>query len=706
MTATAKLRELAERSGVSCSYRGWDGQEHYVGDHTLQAVLAALDVPAASDEEITTSLDDVPNRPWRCLVPPSLVVVQGTRRTFPVHVPHGDPVEVWVVTEDGTELEAEQLEVWVDPRTVDGRLVGRATFVVPDLPPGWHTIHARSNDVAATATLVVTPARLASADRLSSKRRWGVAAQVYSVRSSRSWGVGDFADLADLAAVTGSRYCADFLLINPVHAGDPRPPVEPSPYLPSSRRFSDPLYLRVEDIPEVAYLPAKYRKRITEYAAKFAGVNRKGKRLDRDTTLRAKLDVLEHVHRVPRSQARQVAFAAFRTAGGQPLADFALWCALAEKFRDNPQRWAQRAPTPDHPDTARLRVKLADRIDFYCWLQWLCDQQLAAAQQAARTAGMDLGIVHDLAVGVRRHGADAWTLDDALAAGVTVGAPPDDFNRSGQNWNQPPWRPDRLAELGYRPFRDVVRAALRHAGGIRVDHILGLFRTWWIPDGCSPDEGTYVQYDHEALVGILVLEAQRADAVVIGEDLGVFEGWVQHYLAGRGIAGTSILWFEKDGHDPRPPESYRQLCLTSVTTHDLPPTAGYLAGDHVRLRSELGLLERDPDDELADAARERDAVLGLARDRGLLPAGPAAGHVDDPRTVEALHRLIAASPSALLAVSLADAVGERRSQNQPGTDDEYPNWRIPLADGRGRAVLLDDLAGNERFAALVAALRD
>ncbi|MBH0120436.1 4-alpha-glucanotransferase [Rhodococcus sp. NPDC003382] len=708
MTATVKLRELAERSGVSCSYRGWDGQEHYVCDHTLQAVLGALDIPAGSDEEIAASLEDVPNRVWRRMLPPSLVVVEGEHRTFPVHVPHGDPVEVWVVAEDGTEREAEQLDVWVEPRTVDDRLVGRATFAVPDLPPGWHTLRARSNDVEAAVTLVVTPARLAAADRLLQKRRWGVAAQVYSVRSSRSWGLGDFADLADLAAVTGAAYDGDFLLVNPVHAGDPRPPVEPSPYLPSSRRFADPLYVRVENIPETAYLPTKHRKRLDAYAAKFARANRKGKRLDRDATLRAKLDVLEHVYRVPRSASRQVAFETFRAEGGRALADFALWCALAEKFGDRPERWAKRAPSPDHPDTERLRAKLADRIDFHCWLQWVCDEQLATAQEAARTAGMDLGIVHDLAVGVRRNGADAWTLGDALATGVTVGAPPDDFNKRGQDWNQPPWRPDRLAELGYRPFRDVLRAALRHAGGLRVDHILGLFRTWWVPDGCTPDEGTYVRYDHEALVGILVLEAQRAGAVVIGEDLGVFEGWVQQYLAGRGVAGTSILWFEKDGHDPRPPESYRQLCLTSVTTHDLPPTAGYLAGDHVRLRSELGLLERDLDAELAEAEQERDAVLQLARDRGLLPpADPDDTEQDvaDPQTVEALHRLIAASPSALLAVSLVDAVGERRSQNQPGTTDEYPNWRIPLADGRGRAVLLDDLAGSDRFAALAAAVR-
>lgn len=166
-----------------------------------------------------------------------------------------------------------------------------------------------------------------------------------------------------------------------------------------------------------------------------------------------------------------------------------------------------------------------------------------------------------------------------------MGAPPDDFNRNGQNWNQPPWRPDRLTELGYRPYREMLRSALRHAGGVRIDHILGLFRTWWVPEGSSPTEGAYVRYDHEAMIGILVLEAHRADAVVIGEDLGVFEGWVQEYLAERGVAGTSILWFEKDGDSPRAPETYRRLCLTSVTTHDLPPTSGYLAGEHVSIRS-------------------------------------------------------------------------------------------------------------------------
>ncbi|UTM38641.1 4-alpha-glucanotransferase [Rhodococcus pyridinivorans] len=699
MTSSAKLRELAGKHGITTTYTGWGGRDHDVSDETLRRVLAALDVPAGTDDEVVASLADFDDRPWRCMLPPALVVVEGDDRAFPVHVPHGDPVSVWVVAEDGAEVDVEQLDVWVDPRTVDGRLVGRATFAVPRLSLGWHVVHARSNDIETTAVLVVTPRRLSTADRLLEKKRWGLAAQIYSVRSRRSWGIGDFADLADLAAIAAG-YGGDFVLINPVHAAEPVPPHEPSPYLPSSRRFVDPLYLRIEDIPEVAYLPAKHRKELDEHAQRAAKANRKARRLDRDATFRAKLDVLERVYRVPLGPARRARYEAFCAEGGQALDDFALWCALYEKFGDRADRWASRAPSPDDPKVTRLRERLASRIDFHRRLQWLCDEQLANAQTASLAAGSDIGIVHDLAVGVGPHGADAWTLGDALASGVTVGAPADDFNRNGQNWNQPPWRPDRLAELGYIPFRDVVRSALRHAGGVRADHILGLFRTWWVPEGMSPADGAYVRSDHEALVGILALEAYRAGAVVVGEDLGVFEEWVQEYLAERGIAGTSILWFERDEDSPRGPETYRTLCLTSVTTHDLAPTAGYLAGDHIRLRSELGLLEGDLDAELTDAAAERDSVLALAVERGLLDEG----ETDVDRQVEALHRLIAASPSALLGVSLADVTGERRSQNQPGTVDEYPNWRVPLADARGKVVLVEDLVDHDGFARLARAV--
>ena len=317
---------------------------------------------------------------------------------------------------------------------------------------------------------------------------------------------------------------------------------------------------------------------------------------------------------------------------------------------------------------------------------------------------MALGIVHDLAVGVHQDGADTWALQDVMARGVSVGAPPDAFNQVGQDWSQPPWRPDRLAEAGYGPYRDMLRTVLRHAGGVRVDHILGLFRLWWVPEGRPAAEGTYVRFDHEALIGILALEAWRAGAVVVGEDLGTVEPWVRHYLAARGVLGTSILWFERDyeADVALSPERWRPLCLASVTTHDLPPTAGYLAGEHIRIRDDLGLLTRPVEEERQLDEADRESWLALLVERGWLVAG--AEH-DVPAVTLALHRALAATPSRLLGVALTDIVGDVRAMNQPGTSDEYPNWQLPLADGDGAPVLLDDLVGSPRAAELAAALR-
>jgi 4-alpha-glucanotransferase len=313
--------------------------------------------------------------------------------------------------------------------------------------------------------------------------------------------------------------------------------------------------------------------------------------------------------------------------------------------------------------------------------------------------------MHDLAVGVDPNGADAWALQDVLALGVTAGAPPDEFNQLGQDWSQPPWRPDQLVEQEYAPFRALVNAVLRHAGGVRIDHIIGLFRLWWIPRGASPTAGTYVRYDHEAMIGIVALEAHRAGAVVVGEDLGTVEPWVRDYLSDRGVLGTSILWFEHDRDPdsqstrPLPAERWREYCLSAVTTHDLPPTAGYLAGEHVRLRDELGLLTRPAAEELAGDRAAQAAWLAELRRVGLLP-DDGDEEPDTDAVVLALHRYLGRTPSKLLSLSLADAVGDLRTQNQPGTTDEYPNWRVPLCGPDGKQRLVEDVFDDVRAAAL------
>ena len=582
------------------------------------------------------------------------------------------------------------------------RLVGEATFELPpDLPLGYHRLYLQAGSSESSAPLIVVPAKLELPLRLGGKRIWGLATQLYSVQSERSWGVGDLTDLTDLAVWSGANHGAGYILVNPMHAAAPVAPMEPSPYLPTSRRYVNPLYLRPEAIPEFAEVGR--RSRIRRRRLELQKEARHADLIDRDAAWDAKRDVLETVYRVERSAGRQLAYEAYRAREGRSLDDFAIWCALAERHGPDWHRWPKKFTRPSGTAVAGFAAKHAETVDFHRWLQWQLDDQLATAQSTALRAGMELGIMHDLAVGVDPNGADAWAMQDVLALGVTAGAPPDEFNQLGQDWSQPPWRPDQLVSQGYEPFRAMVNAILRHASGIRVDHIIGLFRLWWIPKGALPTEGTYVRYDHEAMIGILALEAHRAEAVVVGEDLGTVEPWVRDYLARRGLLGTSILWFEldRDGDGgPLAAQRWREYCLSSVTTHDLPPTAGYLAGEHVRLRAELGLLTRPVEEELADDRSEQSAWVAELRRAGLLGEKPG---VDD--TVLGLYRYLGRTPSRLLGLSLADAVGEMRTQNQPGTTDEYPNWRVPLGGPDGRRLLLEEVFSDPRAASLCEALR-
>jgi 4-alpha-glucanotransferase len=702
-TLPPELVELAHGHGVATGFHDWQGHHTVVPAATVVAVLRALGVDADGPDAVRRSLADLRDAPWRRMLPATVVVRAGVPRQVPVHVPHGDPVDVWVRTEEGDEVPVSHVDRWTDPREVDGRLVGEATVEVPrDLPLGWHTLHARSLGVEATATLVVTPGYLGLGDDLlSGPPRWGFMTQLYALRSRRSWGHGDLDDLGELARWSGEQLGAGFVLVNPLHAPAPVAPVEPSPYLPVTRRFVSPLYLRVEDVPEFAYLTGAVRAEVERTALLARSVNEADVLLDRDAVWEAKRSALTLVHAVTRSPGRQADYEDFVAREGEGLDDFATWCALVEVHGPDWTTWPVPLRDPRGPSVAEARAELADRVDFYRWLQWLLDGQLAAAQQRAVDSGMEIGVVHDLAVGVHPTGADSWALQGVLAEDVTVGAPPDAFNQQGQDWSQPPWRPDALAATGYAPYRDMLRTVLRHSGGVRVDHVLGLFRLWWVPRGTHAGEGTYVRYDHEALVGILALEAWRAGALVVGEDLGTVEPWVRQYLAERGILGTSILWFERDGEGrPLPPERWRELCLATVTTHDLPPTAGYLDGEHVRVRAGLGLLTRPEDEERAVDAEEQGSWLGLLADEGLLPPG-----ADEQTTVEALHAALARTPSRLLGVALTDAVGDRRAVNQPGTSDEYPNWRLPVADGSGRPVLLEDLVDSTRARSLAEAVR-
>ena len=700
------LHDLARSYGVATEYWDWEGNHVVVRPETIRAVLAALGVEAATEDGAARSLAAVDERHWRRTLPATVVCREGWTPWVAVHVPHGSGVRLEIGLENGGTRPVRQVDRWVEPRQVDGVQIGEATFELPgDLPLGWHVLRAHveggsPDDPTATAALVVTPQTLALPQALRGGPVWGLMEQVYQVRSERSWGIGDLADLAELAVWAGEDLGADFVLVNPLHAAEPVAPMEPSPYLPTTRRFVNPVYLHVEDIPEAANLTGAALRR-ARVAAQSARALTAEDTIDRDAVWAHKRAALWEVYRLGLTGRRARDFARYCRTEGEGLVTFATWCALAEEHGLPWASWPSSLQDPASDAVAAFRESHREQVDFHRWLQWMLDSQLATVQREARAAGMSLGVVHDLAVGVNPRGADAWGLPDALARGVSVGAPPDQFNQLGQDWDQPPWRPDRLAELGYAPYRDMLRTVLKDSGGIRVDHIIGLFRLWWVPEGHPASEGTYVRYDHEALIGILVLEAQRAGAVVVGEDLGVVEPWVRDYMRQRGILGTSILWFEWD-QDGRPlaPEQYRDLCLSTVTTHDLPPTAGYLGLEHVALRDRLGLLTRPVEEEQAveeDAIRKVRAALV---ERGLL-----AEDAEVAETVEALHRFLAQTPSRMLGVAVTDLVGDVRIVNQPGTQDEYPNWRVPLAGPDGRPARLEQVMASPLAARLAEALR-
>lgn len=700
-----ELRRVADANGVATGFWDWYGNWVGVSASTLLKVLGALGLPL--DESSTVG--DVheaqrltEEREWRRTLPPAIVARQGGGYMFPVHVPDGSWVNVQWVLEDGRKGPCDQVDRYVAPRMIDGELVGRATFDVPHwLPLGWHRLVATvEGGHVESATLIIVPNTLSLPLLESSRRVWGVNAQLYSTRSASSWGIGDAADLADLAAVCADKG-ADFLLVNPVHASQPVSPLETSPYLPVSRRWLNPIYIRPESIEEYASLPQASRVTIEQLRDETRQFATRDDLIDRDCSWEAKSKALEIIFAAPRSYHRQSQLDRFIERGGSELSNYALWCALVE--REGTIELPEDLARSSAPRVELERLELADRVDFYQWCQWVAAQQLEHAQHVAREVGMEIGIMADLAVGVHPYGSEKWSRPELFASGMSVGAPPDVYSQQGQNWSQPPWSPRSLAESGYLPLRDMVRAALANAGAVRIDHILGMFRLWWIPDGGAATEGTYVYYDHEAMMGVILLEAQRAGAVVIGEDLGVVEPWVRDYLRERGVLGTSVVWFEKEGGGwPLRPEHYRDRALAAVNIHDLPPTLGYIRGIQTTLRSELGLLTDDIETVRAGDRLELEQMGARLHEYGCIDGAEPS----ERETVEGLYRYVAKTPSKLVVASLVDAVGDVRPQNMPGTGaDLYPNWCVPLCDSDGEEVSIDDLPTNERLTSLFALLR-
>lgn len=649
------LQRLAAAHGVATSYRNERREPVNVDADVVIRVLGLLEVEARTEEQRRAELSRLEERNRAGVLPPTLAVrLSGQPR--PV------PGATMLIAEDGTRTDVRD-------------------EIPADLAPGWYRLHTADGQ---EVTVVAAPPQVPTAPDT-----WGWMLQLYALRSARSWGIGDLGDLREFMDWTVTEHGCGAVLLNPLHAPGPTHPVQPSPYTPSSRRFANPLALRIEDLD--AYRQADPATRAEVDALR---VSASTPRIDHDLVWAAKRSALEVLWR---SAGRPDPLGDAATSDG--LRDWATYCALAERHGGRWSRWPEALRDVSGAAVASARRELAPRLAFHAWVQQRCAEQLAAVRDAGRTSGMALGVLHDLAVGVDADGADAWALADVLATGVSIGAPPDNFTPRGQDWGLPPWRPDRLAAKGYAPLRDMLRAVLSHADGLRIDHVAGLWRLWWIPPGDGPDRGAYVHYDAEAMLAVLALEAHRAQATVVGEDLGTVEPEVTQALADNGMLGCAVAWFTRDLDVPDepllPPARWPERAAASISTHDLPTAAGFLEGEHVRARADLGLLDDVPGEQ-ANADKERAEWLALLTSEGLLAADQQS---DESAVILAMHRLLARTPSRLKLISPYDVIGETRQPNLPGTVDEYPNWRLPLPE------TLEQLRTDPRVAAITAAFR-
>jgi 4-alpha-glucanotransferase len=518
-------------------------------------------------------------------------------------------------------------------RTIDRRLPA-------DLPIGYHQIARRGQS---PARLIVAPYECFLPPEF---RTWGWAIQLYAARSRRSWGIGDLSDLRRLGR-WAKQEGAGIALINPLSAPAPLVPQQASPYFPSSRLFRNPLFLRIDEIPG-----AREIKGFAEMAQRGRALNREPL-LDRDAVFHLKMPALDAIWARTRPHD-DPGFERFVREQGAPLERYATFCALAERFGRGRHGWPASLRHPDGPAVRRAArdQATASRIRFHQWLQYQLDRQLARASAT-------LPVMQDLPIGFDADGADGWAFQDVLAQGISVGAPPDEFNTRGQNWGLPPFVPEKLRTAAYEPFVQTIRAGLRHAGGLRIDHVMGLFRLFWIPAEMEPAHGAYVRSPAEDLLAIVALESHRARAVIVGEDLGTVEEETRAELAARKILSYRLLWFEKGA-----PATFPEQALSAITTHDLPTVAGLWTGSDVEAQRALGLA---PNEAGTQEIRDRVAVMTGATTRTPVTT-----------VIARLHAALATAPSRLLTATLDDAMAVPQRPNMPATTDEWPNWSIPL----------------------------
>jgi len=659
--------DLAHTVGIAVDWTDAAGIPRQVAPDVLRQILHALDLPCGTPGELADSRERLKQSYGRTQLPPLITADVGDR----IVLARGRapaPKRVRLHLEDGARQ-----DVMPDVRD-DQLIVGAIEH------PGYHRLELDDQAVI----LAVAPARCMTVDDIARHQQvWGIAAQIYGLRRRGDGGIGDAGGIRALAGAA-ARHGADVVALSPVHALFGADHTRYGPYSPSSRLFLNPLHAD----PGVLFGEAPVAAAIHD-----AGLDEEWARLesvelvDWPAAARAKLVVLRHLFADferaldrPGDGALAGDFAEFRRAGGDLLEQHARFEALhaamlgADRNAWSWRTWPAELRDPNGPAVAAFTAEHVGEITFQVFLQWVADRSMAAAQAEARRAGMRIGLVADLAVGMDSGGSHAWSRQGDLIVGLNVGAPPDLFNPLGQDWGLTTFSPHALVERGFAPFIATLRAALRHAGGVRIDHAMGLARLWLVPNGASPAQGAFLRYPLADLIRLIKLESARHCAIVVGEDLGTVPEGFRATLQAAGIAGMSVLWFERDAGDFVPPQRWSAHTVAMTTTHDLPTVAGWWRGADI---DALARLER-PDTleatlrERRDADRER---LWCAFRAAGAVAESAAPPADPGPVVDAAIRFVASTPARLALLPLEDALGLEAQPNLPGTIDEYPNWR-------------------------------
>ncbi len=699
MTDRGLLNRLTELAGLQTSYRDAWGTQREVPDASQRALLAIMGYPADNDDAATRAISDIEHRRHDALLPPIVVAHEDEGFAMvPITIPAGQRGRLtWrLASEDGAVLEG-SVELAALPlvdTAPNGRECRRLTIGQP-VSRGYHdlTIKIAANrrvGNSAGARLIMAPRRCHRPISLDGDgRRWGIAVQLYAIRSERNWGIGDFTDLLEIVR-GAARLGAAAVGLNPLHALSLLQPESASPYAPSSRVFLNILYLDIEALDD--FRDSATARRVVmdpRFQARLRAA-RDARLVDYASVAACKIEILELLYRSFREVCRRDPesprvreFRDFCESGGRALRHFALFETLAERAKAEGRglgfrSWDAELHDPESPAVRKTHEEFAERVEYHQYLQWQAERQLAEVRRTTQRLGMSIGLYHDLAVGVDGGGAEAWDWQAVLASGASVGAPPDEWNLTGQDWGLPPYHPQRLREQGYAPFIELLRATMRRGGALRIDHILGLMRLYWIPFGAVPGEGAYVNCPWRELMAIVALESRRNHCLVVGEDLGTVPEGLREAMVEAGILSYRLLYFEKDSETScRPPERYPREALVAVGTHDLPTLAAYWSASDLALRDRLSLWPSPAKRDAALRTRETDraALVALLRSEQLLD--PEA--VPEKPPITALYGLLSRTPCRLLMVQIEDVVSQIEQMNVPGTDRQYPNWRWRLA---------------------------